>query len=237
MASIRDTHSRAERARLSARPVPFVAQKDIPHDIPRGVLTLPLEDARETLLYIPPQYQGTTPLPFVLMLHGAGGNARGGMTPFVPAANLAGLILLAPSSHDQTWDAIMHTYGRDVRSIDRALDYVFKTYAIDPSHLAIGGFSDGASYALSLGLTNGDLFTHIIAFSPGFMVPASRHGTPRIYISHGRRDAVLPIEQCSRRIVPQLKREQYDVHYREFDGPHTVPVEIVRDAWEWFSES
>ncbi len=31
------------------------------------------------------------------------------------------------------------------------------------------GFSDGASYALSLGVPNGDLFTHIVAFSPGFM--------------------------------------------------------------------
>lgn len=31
------------------------------------------------------------------------------------------------------------------------------------------GFSDGASYALSLGLPNGNLFSHIVAFSPGFM--------------------------------------------------------------------
>lgn len=31
------------------------------------------------------------------------------------------------------------------------------------------GFSDGASYALSLGQPNADVFSHIIAFSPGFM--------------------------------------------------------------------
>ena len=37
--------------------------------------------------------------------------------------------------------------------------------------MCASGFSDGASYALSLGAANGDLFTHIAAFSPGFMRP------------------------------------------------------------------
>ncbi len=231
MASTHNTNSAAGRGRLSARPALSVEQKETSH----GLLTLHLEDSRETLLYIPSNYQVDTPLPLVLMLHGAGGNAQGGLAPFLPAADLAGLLLLAPSSHEQTWDVIMHNYAEDVRSIDRALTHVFKSYPLDTSHLAIGGFSDGASYALSLGLTNGDLFTHVIAFSPGFMVPASRHGTPRIYISHGTRDTVLPIARCSRRIVPQLEREHYNVHYREFDGPHTIPIEIVQDAWEWFS--
>jgi len=100
--------------------------------------------------------------------------------------------------------------------------------------MALGGFSDGASYALSLGLTNGDLFTHVIAFSPGFMAPAHQVGAPRIYISHGIHDAVLPIDRCSRRLVPILERAGYDVKYHEFDGPHTIPPDIAREAVEWF---
>ena len=96
------------------------------------------------------------------------------------------------------------------------------------------GFSDGASYALSLGLTNGDLFTHVLAFSPGFMAPRKRRGKPRLFLSHGTRDRVLPIDPCSRRIVPQVRRAGYDVTYREFDGPHTVPDEIAREAVDWF---
>jgi phospholipase/carboxylesterase len=89
--------------------------------------------------------------------------------------------------------------------------------------VALGGFSDGASYALSLGLTNGDLFTHLIAFSPGFMAPGGEVGRPRCYVAHGTRDAVLPIDRCSRRLVPVLERAGYAVRYHEFDGPHTVP--------------
>jgi phospholipase/carboxylesterase len=81
---------------------------------------------------------------------------------------------------------------------------------------------------------NGDLFSHVIAFSPGFMAPKEQHGSPQIFISHGTHDPVLPIDRCSRRIVPQLQQSGYDVHYREFDGPHTVPLEIAREAVDWF---
>ncbi|MDQ6662125.1 MAG: alpha/beta hydrolase-fold protein, partial [Chloroflexota bacterium] len=195
---------------------------------------LGLDENRDGLLYVPTSYQSSNPAPLVLMLHGAGGNARSSITPFLPLAEATGIILLASDSRQQTWDVILSGYGRDVTFIDQALAQTFSRYAIDSAHLAIGGFSDGASYALSLGLTNGDLFTHIIAFSPGFMVPGKRQGSPHIYISHGTHDAVLPIDRCSRRIVPQLRREGYDVYYHEFDGPHTVPVPIVQEAFEWF---
>ncbi|HET7434858.1 MAG TPA: hypothetical protein VFN10_09135 [Thermoanaerobaculia bacterium] len=33
----------------------------------------------------------------------------------------------------------------------------------------------------------------------------------------------------------RLEREHYDVTYREFEGPHTVPPEIAREAIDWFT--
>jgi predicted esterase len=128
----------------------------------------------------------------------------------------------------------MGGYGPDVDLIDRALAQTFSRYAIDPSHLAIEGFSDGASYALSLGLTNGDLFSHIIAFSPGFMAPTQYRGDPRIYISHGVNDPILRIDRCSRRLIPQLRAGNYDLLYHEFVGVHNVPDEISSQALHWF---
>jgi phospholipase/carboxylesterase len=92
----------------------------------------------------------------------------------------------------------------------------------------------GASYALSLGLTNGDLFKRVIAFSPGFMAPAEQRGKSPIFISHGKSDKVLPIDKCSRRIVPQLQRAGYAVRYREFDGSHILPDEISQEAVGWW---
>jgi nucleoid-associated protein YgaU len=73
-----------------------------------------------------------------------------------------------------------------------------------------------------------------MAFSPGFVAPAPPQGHPRLFVSHGTADTVLPIDQCSRRIVPRLERADYQVTYREFDGPHTVPPEIARAAAAWF---
>src|SRR5215207_9044402 len=52
-----------------------------------------------------------------------------------------------------------------------------------------------------------------------------------------QRRSVLPIEKCSRRLVPQLERANYDVTYREFDGPHTIPAAIAREAIEWYLTS
>ena len=58
--------------------------------------------------------------------------------------------------------------------MDQAVHHVFERYSIDPGRIGLAGFSDGASYALSLGVANGDLFTHIMAFSPGFMRPPAQ---------------------------------------------------------------
>ena len=74
----------------------------------------------------------------------------------------------------------------------------------------------------------------MFGFSPGFIVPGERIGKPPVFISHGRQDNVLPIDQCSRVIVPALQRLGYDVTYREFDGKHQLPPEIAADALQWF---
>jgi LysM repeat protein len=100
--------------------------------------------------------------------------------------------------------------------------------------VAVAGFSDGASYALSPGLANGDLFGRVMAFWPGFIAPAPAQGHPRLFISHGTADTVLPIDQCRRRIVPWLQQADYDVTYQEFEGPHTVPPDIAQMAAAWF---
>ncbi|HEY9872428.1 MAG TPA: alpha/beta hydrolase-fold protein [Candidatus Obscuribacterales bacterium] len=201
---------------------------------PVGLQPLGLSAKRDGLLYVPKNYQASRPAPLVVMLHGAGGDARGGLTPLQNLADEAGLILLAPASRRQTWDVLFGDYGPDISFIDQALAQMFSRYAVDPTRIAIAGFSDGASYALSVGITNGDLFTHVIAFSPGFMAPASQAGEPRLFISHGTRDSVLPIDVCSRKIVPQVRGAGYDVVYREFDGPHTIPPAIADSALDWF---
>jgi predicted esterase len=185
------------------------------------------------LLYVPAGYRGDAPVPLVLSLHGAGGNAQHGLSPLRALADEAGFALLAVGAAGRTWDVIVDGFGPDVEAIDEALAHVFGLVAVDPERLTVSGFSDGASYALSLGITNGDLFTHVLAFSPGFMAPASQHGAPRIFISHGTADQVLPISRCSRRVAPALQHAGYEVEYREFAGAHSVPADVAREAVGW----
>ena len=200
-----------------------------------GLLSLSIDEKRVALVYVPKAYKPEKPAPLALMLHGAGGNAQHGISLLQNFSDEAGIILLAPKSLHATWDVIADEYGVDVGFIDVALKNIFERYHIDKSLLAVGGFSDGASYALSLGVINGELFSHVIAFSPGFMAPTGQSGKPLFYISHGTEDRVLPIDRCSRKLVPQLKRAGYDVLYREFNGPHTIPVDIAQESIRWFT--
>ena len=227
----KDRHEIASQGRLLASPAAEVTPG------PTGIQPLGLGQKRDGIFYAPPGHPADRPAPLVLLLHGAGGAAKHGLGILRDLADATGVLLLAPESRDQTWDVINSGFGPDVAFIDQALAQTFAHYAVDPSHLAMAGFSDGASYALSLGLTNGDLFSHILAFSPGFMLPAERHDRPRIFVSHGTHDQVLPIDVCSRRIVPQLQRVGYDVTYQEFDGPHTIPPVIALAALDLFLSS
>ena len=216
--------SRARAGRLVARP------RRSARSGPVGLQRPVLDGQRDVLVWVPDAYRPGTPAPLLVLLHGAGGNAQGGLRLVGSLADEVGVILVAPASRGQSWDVLYGGYGPDVETLDHALQFVFERYTVDPDRLGIGGFSDGASCALSLGITNGDLFSHILAFSPGFVAPEAQRDKPAIFVSHGTRDEVLPIDTCSRRIVPLLRGAGYEVAYREFGGPHTVPVDIAREA-------
>jgi phospholipase/carboxylesterase len=182
------------------------------------------------LAYVPVSVAGR-PYRLVLLLHGAGGSPRQGLDLLLSVAAEHRLLLLAPKSTSGTWDLIVDGFGPDVRRIDRVLEEAVDSYPVE--QVLVGGFSDGASYALSVGLTNGDLFAAVIAFSPGFAAPLVMHGRPHIFVSHGTADRVLPVGACSRRLVPQLQTLDYPVTYEEFAGGHEVPRHVLDRAVSW----
>jgi phospholipase/carboxylesterase len=220
--------SAANDGRLTARPRAHVTTSA------RTERALGLDRKRDAILQLPTR-SASDALPLLVMLHGAGGSGEGVLRRVAAAADEAGVAVLAPDSRDSTWDAIREGFGRDVSFIDRALARVFDTVSVDPARIAVGGFSDGATYAVSLGLINGDLFRRVVAFSPGFVVEGTPHGTPRFFISHGTADQILPIDRSSRVIVPQLQRHGYEVTFKEFDGGHQVPADMAADAMRWLA--
>jgi predicted esterase len=215
--------------RISARPKSGVTTNA------SGTRRLGLAEDRDAVLQLPAVIP-TAPMPLLVLLHGAGGSAERQLGRMGTAPSDAGVAVLAPDSRSGTWDAIRGRFGPDVNYINRALERVFELVAVDPARIVAGGFSDGATYALSLGLINGDLFKKIAAFSPGFVVEGSPQGKPRIFISHGMRDDILPIDRCGRVIAQRLRAGGYDVTMREFDGGHEIPAAIAKEGLEWVAK-
>src|SRR5262245_45850821 len=186
----------AERGRLTVRPKANASPSA------QGRSALGLDSRRDAILQVPASAP-RGPLPLLVLLHGANGSGEGILRRVGAAADEAGVAVLAPDSRGTTWDAIRDEFGSGVAFLDRALARVFDRVSVDPARVAVGGFSDGATYALSLGLINGDLFRRVVAFSPGFVVDGSPHGKPQFFVSHGTSDPILPIDRCSRVIVPR----------------------------------
>lgn len=232
--AVRGEPSPASDGRLTAKP--SSAPRNQVNSKQENRRALGLERGRDAILQLPAKNSGAA-LPLFVMLHGAGGSGEGVLRRVAAAADDAGVAVLAPDSRDSTWDAIRGTFGGDVAFLDRALARVFETVPVDSARISVGGFSDGATYALSLGLINGDLFRRIVAFSPGFIVDGTAHGKPELLISHGTADQILPIDRCSRIIVPQLQRRGYHVTFKEFDGGHQVPPDIAGEAMRWVANT
>lgn len=206
---------------------------------PSGLSKLGFSTFSNGILYVPESYSPEKAMPLVLALHGASGSSNNWIKyyNFHEFAEQKGFIFAAVDSKYYTWDLILGGYGNDVSSINNALQYTFLHCKIDPDHIALCGFSDGATYTLSLGISNGEIFTHLMAFSPGFVtITEPLAGKPKIFIAHGDNDHDLPVEGSRDIIVPNFIDMGYDVTYYEFRGGHQMKAPVSNMALDWFLE-
>lgn len=203
--------------------------------VPYGETRLGISDTdRDGTLYVPKSYKAGTPMPLVMMLHGFSGGGDSQKRLFALAEEL-GFIAVAPESRDITWGKEAAGFDEDVRYLGAAFRQVGSLVNIDFDRVALAGQSDGAVYALTMGLAYGDTFNHVMIFAGGGLIePIRRKGKPKIFIAHGVKDTTFPIDLAGRKNVAQLKREGYDVTYREHDGGHGTPAGIVREGMLWF---
>ena len=198
----------------------------------KGFTALGLGGNRDGFLYVPTSYDVGVPAPLIVILHGAGGSARTAWAGYAPIAQPHGVIVLAPDSRGRTWE--LGENGSDMRFINSALQHTFDRCRVDPDRLALSGFSDGASFALSTGVSYGDFFTHLIAYAPGYFQPVSALvGNPRMFIVHGTNDRIIPAQASRNYIVPSLRNAGYDVSYQEFEGGHEVTRGIAELTLDW----
>ncbi len=215
---------------LSQAPVPVAGDTLSP-----GKWRLGISDSeRDGTVYVPMSYKPGVPTPLLIMLHGFRGTAEGVRVTF-PLAEEYGVIVLAPESRDVTWGQSIPGFDEDVRYIGMAFRWISDVLSVDTTRVAMGGVSDGANYALNMGLAYGDTFNHLMIFSAGLFTPFRREGKPKVFLAHGTRDEQMPIDRTARLFVPQLQADGYDVTYREYDGPHGAPPPVVREGFEWLA--
>lgn len=217
----------AATGHLKARPGPPTRPMLTP-----GFHTLGL-DSRDAHLFVPRGLSVDQPAPLIVMFHGRGQQANETLGEWKRVAGARRCLVLAPQSRGLTWNVDDGPVGADAVFIDRAMQAVFDRFAVDPERMAVAGFSDGGTMALSFGLVNGDVFSDILAFAPiRYHAPDSR-GQPRVFISNGNRDAGAVITY-SKGMARQLKADGYDVEFHEFSGGHWMDEDGVKRAMKRF---
>jgi predicted esterase len=233
----------APGAPATAPVAPVLASRPgaVADSLPAGITKI----ADGAIIYRPPTL-APGPHPLIVLLHGAGQGADELIPVFRPEADQRGLILLAPKSAGGTWDLIVSAarfhgkppkngelpeFGPDVARIDAAMATVFQKAIIDPKHIVLAGFSDGASYALSLGLANPNLFHGVVAFAPGMMIAPGRVSlAQRIFIAHGRADRAIPIKVSRDGLAPALAAAGMKMQFRDFNGDHKINREALDEG-------
>ncbi|MEA5097293.1 MAG: esterase [Burkholderiaceae bacterium] len=202
--------------------------------LPPGRNWLGIADERDTLLYVPAGLEAGAAVPLLVMFHGAGGSAEK-VLPFLEAhAERNRFLLMVPQSTYPTWDLTIGGNGPDIERLGFALTKVAGHFLIERERFGFAGFSDGASYSLSIGLTNGDLLSHVIAFSGGFMNVYTPHGKPQVFIAHSPEDEQLAYATSGPRHAEKLRAGGYEVEFVEFHGRHVIHPPVVEQALHFF---
>ncbi|AWN35832.1 alpha/beta hydrolase [Methylobacterium radiodurans] len=205
--------------------------------LPPGRHDLGLFPERDAVLVVPEGVDARAPTPLVVLFHGGGGSAERILPMLEAHARARGFLLLVPQSLFPTWDLVIAGNGPDRERLDAALAFVAARFLIDPEHLAFAGHSDGGSYAMSMGLTNGDLASHVIVSSAGFLTVQMQVGAPRLFLSHGTQDTQIPIDRSARVHARRLREAGYDLIYVEYDGPHAWSPDVVARAVSFFLDA
>lgn len=207
---------------------------------------LALED--DAVAYLPDPDPSGAPPPLMIVLHGAGGNAATALRNVIGEASLRGIALVAVKSQAGTWDALGPLFsnfsgssirlpGGDKKRIEDAVAALKAEAPIDEDRIALFGFSDGATMALSLGADSPKDYPFVIAFAPGGVI--QRHAgkaaaNQLMIIAHGTADRIIPYRHDLANVCPKVAVGKRSVRFITFEGGHRVNQSALRDVLDAF---
>ena len=210
-------------------------------DEPARVGVLHADNEREERggcsLYVPETWDGRTPMPLVVALHGGHGHGRDFLWTWLRDARSRGVLVLSPTSLDRTWSLMGEDL--DAEPLHGIVAHVAERYPVDRTRMLLTGMSDGATYALRCGGRADTPFTHL-ALLCGVVHPmlVADGGLERlrdrpVYHVHGALDWMFPI--ATAHLGRDLLREAgARLVYREIaDLSHTYPRDENPKILDW----
>jgi len=107
------------------------------------------------------------------------------------------------------------------------LAYLHETYP--QADVVVGGFSQGATLAISLLAEHLTQVKGYLFFSPGWYLshePRGGDDLPAVFLSHGEKDSILPFTG-SEALRAHLGEAGYVVTWFPFAGGHTIPAAAI----------
>ncbi len=222
-------------------------------ELPTGLVWIE-RGTQRAALFTPDELEPGRRYPLLAVLHGAGRQDEQLMKAYRDEAERRQALILIPRSFHMTWDLITAaTQGAaasgagnapssrpDLDFLEYAYDLIFRRYRVDAERLALIGYSDGASYALSVGLSNPHLFRAVMGWAAGFVAienEAAEPGVPRpaVLIEYGTHDELFPFEQVAVPMREQLEAHGCAVTFRvDEGGRHWPSSEFQDEALDWF---
>lgn len=204
-------------------------------------------------VYVPPDASLGYPAPVVVMVHGRQGNEavtwlfRRSLPDTVAVVSPRAPIHVAEKSYDWFRYANHDVLEPDSETLKEGLDKLGhfieslpEVYPVDPDHLVLLGFSQGAmmvnSYLMAhpgraIGLAS---LAGFLAHTPNVIEERPNLPGFPVFIAHGTRDETVPIRYAreTRDIYQELGA---DVSYGEYDVGHKVHTDGLKAMKAWFN--
>lgn len=193
-------------------------------------------------IYVPSSYVKTKKHPFIMLLHGAGGDENNFLDRYErmwpKLAEERGYIIAAANGRGP-----ISGYAKENGAEQDVMDVIAlmeKNYSIDPAREYLAGHSMGAAGTWRLGFDYRARFAALAPIAGTRPSPAidaalaTGRKVPMIVVC-GVKDALVPVAGC-RQVAEKLKAAGYDSKYLEYpEGDHlSVALTSIKDIYDWF---
>lgn len=197
--------------------------------------------ASRAVLLTPQKIDPNRHYPLITVFHGAGRQDEMLVRACREEPEQRQALFLIPRSVAPTWDLIAGDGGPvDLEFLEYAWDLIYRRYPIERSHQVLIGYSDGASYALSLALSNPGFFDAALCWAAGFaMMDRKAVGKEdrrtRLYLEYGTADPLFPFDQIALPMRENLERAGYEVKFSvDEGGRHWPSGSFQHEALDWY---